>query len=64
MHLPGLAAGTLGQARALLQAGIEVDEVEGAADPGDGRDHVQPAQAEIDPLHEDGFQSASPPAVP
>ena len=46
--------------RRLAQAEIERDEVEGFADPGDGRDHMQPADGEIRPIPGDGG-SCSPP---
>ncbi len=50
VHLPGLAADTFGQAGALLQGQVEMHEIEGRADPGDSRDHVQPADGEITPF--------------
>jgi hypothetical protein len=50
VDLPGFAAGPFGQALALLQAQVQVDEIERAADPGDPRDDVKPADREIHPL--------------
>jgi hypothetical protein len=58
MDLPGFAGGALGQAVARLQAEIEMDEIEGRADPGDSRDHVEPPDRHIQPLHEDQFHDA------
>ena len=60
MDLPGLAAGPLGQARPLLQAGIEVDEVERAADPGDAGDDVQPAHGHAQPFPQDRLHGRDP----
>src|SRR5205814_5047187 len=45
MHLPGLAVRPFWPAGRRLEAEIEVDEIERAADPGDAGDDVQPAQA-------------------
>src|SRR3546814_3903205 len=50
VHLPGLAAGAFGQAGALFQAEVEGDEVEGAADPGDAGNDVQPTHRQFRPL--------------
>src|SRR3546814_10888675 len=47
VHLPGLAAGAFGQAGALFQAEVEGDEVEGAADPGDAGNDVQPTHRQF-----------------
>jgi hypothetical protein len=38
------------------QAGIEMDEKEGRTDPGDRRDHMQPAQQHAAPFHEIGVK--------
>ena len=54
MHLPSLAAHALRQARRPAQAEIERDEVEGFPDPGDRRDHMQPADGKIRPIPGDG----------
>src|SRR3546814_8453425 len=50
VHLPGLAAGAFGQAGALFQAEVEGDEVEGAADPCDAGNAVQPTHRQFRPL--------------
>src|SRR3546814_20864194 len=50
VHLPGLAAGTLRQPGPLFQAEVEGDKIEGAADPGDAGDDVQPAHRQLRPL--------------
>ena len=50
VNLPRLAAYAFRKAVPLLQAEIQVNEVEGRADPGDGGDHVGPADDLADPL--------------
>ena len=50
MNLPCLAADAFRKAVPLLQAEIQVNEVEGRADPGDGGDHVGPADDLADPF--------------
>ena len=49
MHLPRFAISVLGQALALLQAVVEMNEVERGADPADGGDEMQPAQERFTP---------------
>ncbi len=50
VDLPFLAIRPGRQVRHLLQAEIERDEVERRPDPGDGRDHMQPARRECEPV--------------
>src|SRR5262249_49414365 len=50
MDLPGLAVGAFGPSGIGLQAEIEMDEIEGAADPGDAGDDMQPAQPGAQPF--------------
>ena len=58
MDLPGLAADALRQALPFPEAEIEMDEIEGRADPGDGRDHVDPPQKLTYPLGNLGIDHA------
>ena len=57
VHRPQLAAHALRLQRGVLrrrQAVVEEDEVEGRADPGDGHDHVRPAQQQVGPIEQVG----------
>jgi hypothetical protein len=56
VDLPRLAIDAIGQSLARLQTEIEVDEIERAADPADGRDHVEPAKDQAGPFGEDRIQ--------
>ncbi len=49
MHRPQLAGHAGRQAVALFQMIVQPHEIEGRADPGDARDHMQPAQRQLDP---------------
>ena len=53
VDLPGFAMDPLGQFLARFQAEIEVDEIERAADPTHGRDHVEPAEDQAGPFGDD-----------
>ncbi len=60
VHLPRVALDALGQAGAGLEAEIEMDEVERAADPGDAGNDVQPTDDEARPLGEHGSTTTIP----
>ncbi len=55
VHLPGIALDPLRQSRPALEAEIEVDEVERAADPADAGNDVQPPQDQAQPFGQHGF---------
>ncbi len=54
VDLPFLARGAVGHAGGAAQHQVERDEVEAGPDPGDGRDDVQPAHREGQPVPHDG----------
>ncbi len=62
VHGPQLPGGAIAAQRLVLgrgEAAVEEDEVEGRADPGNGDDHVQPAQQQIGPVEQVGFHGTS-----
>jgi hypothetical protein len=50
MDHPAAAGNAFGLARLAAQAGVEPDEMEGGADPGDAQHHMAPAQQQVHPI--------------
>ena len=63
VHRPQLAADALGAISFVVgrrrQAGVEADEVERGADPGDAGDDVGPAQQQVGPVEQVGVHGVS-----
>jgi hypothetical protein len=63
VHGPELAADALALQILVLgrrEAAVEEDEIKRGADPGDGRDDVQPAQQQIGPVEKVAFHGFHP----
>jgi len=60
VYLPGIALYARGQPGSRLEAQIEMDEIERAADPGDARDDMQPPHDQVQPLRQRGVHVGFP----
>ena len=54
VDLPFLAIGAAGEVAVAVKPKVQRDEVEARPDPGDGRDHMGPADGELDPFSDHG----------